>query len=156
MRRFPSASRSRTLVSASYRYTIQVAYSAHYTGPLAGDEVVLAFVTRDNTDNGPLKQLFGFQRVHLTPGASLQAPCSLINTFACRPNQGIVLRRLPDYPGRAFRPWAHARCPPWEVQCTFAQHAIRPPLTHGTQIEVGVGEGKLVHPFQVIGEPHYL
>jgi len=37
-------------------------------GQLAGDEVVMAFVKRNNTDNGPLKQLFGFQRVHLAPG----------------------------------------------------------------------------------------
>jgi len=40
------------------------------TGPIAGDEVVLAFITRDNTNNGPLKQLFGFHRVHLLPGQS--------------------------------------------------------------------------------------
>jgi hypothetical protein len=37
-------------------------------GPVAGDEVVLAFVTRDNADRGPLKQLFAFERVHLNPG----------------------------------------------------------------------------------------
>ncbi|ELR20723.1 betaxylosidase [Acanthamoeba castellanii str. Neff] len=39
-------------------------------GPVAGDEVVLAFVTRDNADRGPLKQLFAFERVHLNPGES--------------------------------------------------------------------------------------
>lgn len=39
------------------------------TGSMAGDEVVLAFVTRSSTELGPLKQLFGFKRIHLLPGA---------------------------------------------------------------------------------------
>jgi len=38
------------------------------TGKRDGDEVVLAFVRRDNTSMGPLKQLFAFQRVHLKIG----------------------------------------------------------------------------------------
>jgi len=38
------------------------------TGNLTGDEVVLAFALFNSP--GPLKQLFGFQRVHLNPGES--------------------------------------------------------------------------------------
>jgi hypothetical protein len=45
---------------------------------MAGDEVVLAFVTRDNTDLGPRKQLFGFERVHLKPGTSA---CALFTSL---------------------------------------------------------------------------
>lgn len=39
-------------------------------GKVAGDEVVLAFVRRNETTLGPLKQLFGFKRlVAMLPGA---------------------------------------------------------------------------------------
>jgi hypothetical protein len=37
------------------------------TAVAAGDEVVLAFVSTNST-GAPLRQLFGFQRVHLEPG----------------------------------------------------------------------------------------
>lgn len=50
-------------------------------GPVAGDEVVLAFVTRDNADRGPLKQLFAFERVHLNPGT--RSPAHLRAVRAC-------------------------------------------------------------------------
>lgn len=39
-------------------------------GHITGDEVVMAFIRRESTELGPLKQLFGFKRVHLAPGES--------------------------------------------------------------------------------------
>ncbi|KAH3767627.1 beta-D-xylosidase 2 [Pelomyxa schiedti] len=50
--------------------TLQTTYyrvNVTNTGTLAGDEVVLAYVT-ENAAAGAIKQLFGFDRVHLEPG----------------------------------------------------------------------------------------
>ena len=37
-------------------------------GTRAGDEVVLAFITQPSITEGPLKRLFGFDRIHLNVG----------------------------------------------------------------------------------------
>lgn len=92
------------------------------TGRRAGDEVVLAFVSRNDTNNGPLKQLFGFQRVHLNPGESKEVFFSSSPTTLAVPAK--KLQRV-VHPGHY-------------------------------KIEIGVGEGKLVHPFQVVGKALYL
>lgn len=88
------------------------------TGSVAGDEVVLAFATRNSTELGPLKQLFAFKRIHLRPGESKELFFNTgPDTFAAAADSGV-------------------------------QKAIHP----GTyQIEVGVGEGKLTHPVEVVG-----
>jgi beta-D-xylosidase 4 len=63
-------------------------------GNLAGDEVVMAFVTRQDPTNGPLKQLFGFQRVHLNPGQSrdvyFSGPTSIFFSFDKRGNKWLL------------------------------------------------------------------
>jgi len=40
------------------------------TGNIAGDDVVLCFITFPQAPEYPIQQLVGFERVHLTPGAS--------------------------------------------------------------------------------------
>jgi beta-glucosidase len=60
----------------------------------AGDEVVMAFVTRQDPTNGPLKQLFGFQRVHLNPGQSkdvyFSGPTTLFTSFDKQGNKWLL------------------------------------------------------------------
>jgi len=66
------------------------------TGNVAGDEVVLAFFYPNQKDDPLIKQLFGFQRVHLEPGASVTLLFDLTrNTLQIGDNEG---RRV-SYPG---------------------------------------------------------
>jgi beta-glucosidase-like glycosyl hydrolase len=64
------------------------------TGSVAGDEVVLAFITRQKGQQGPLKQLFGFQRVHLRPGESKEVFFTLPANALAIPTGGKELRRI--------------------------------------------------------------
>jgi hypothetical protein len=62
-------------------------------GPITGDEVALAFVTNTDPDF-PLKQLFGFKRVTLTPGQQVELFFSTtLDTFAAVTEQGQRIRR---------------------------------------------------------------
>ena len=62
-----SSTPSRRVLAAA-----DVAYSVVVTnhGPRAGDEVVLAFISRPDGADGPVKQLFAFERIHLAAGES--------------------------------------------------------------------------------------
>eukprot|EP01087_Luapelamoeba_hula_P009496 TRINITY_DN2451_c3_g1_i1.p1 TRINITY_DN2451_c3_g1~~TRINITY_DN2451_c3_g1_i1.p1 ORF type:complete len:900 (-),score=115.71 TRINITY_DN2451_c3_g1_i1:76-2727(-) len=69
--------------SLSFRVTVT------NTGKLAGDEVVLAFVSQNDPNQGPLKQLFFFKRVHLTPGQSTEV---FVSNAPVTPNSARLLR----------------------------------------------------------------
>ena len=53
-------------VDSSLNYTVVV----KNTGSMTGDDVVLAYLMSPPYPGGPLKELYGFQRVHLAPGES--------------------------------------------------------------------------------------
>lgn len=54
----------------------------------------MAFVTRHDSTNGPLKQLFGFQRIHLNPGQSrdvyFSGPTSIFASFDKHGNKWLL------------------------------------------------------------------
>ncbi|XP_065841345.1 uncharacterized protein [Oscarella lobularis] len=54
------------VIRSPINYTVVVTN----TGSMLGDDVVLAFLTSPPYPGGPLKELFGFQRVRLAPGES--------------------------------------------------------------------------------------
>jgi len=58
------------------RHRFQYKVTVTNTGKIAGDEVVLAFF-KPTQPNPLLKQLFGFQRVHLDPNESIQLTFTL-------------------------------------------------------------------------------
>eukprot|EP00698_Gefionella_okellyi_P025800 TRINITY_DN957_c0_g1_i2.p1 TRINITY_DN957_c0_g1~~TRINITY_DN957_c0_g1_i2.p1 ORF type:complete len:847 (-),score=150.04 TRINITY_DN957_c0_g1_i2:90-2630(-) len=64
------------ITSGSTADTVMFHVNVTNTGTLAGDEVVLAFVSV-STAGAPLKQLFGFTRVHLQPGEATTAEFTL-------------------------------------------------------------------------------
>jgi len=74
-------------------YTVKVTN----TGNVAGDEVVLAFFSPNQKKDDPLiKQLFGFQRVHLAAGDSITLHFDLTRTtLQIGDNQGYMV----SYPG---------------------------------------------------------
>lgn len=67
------------------------------TGKIAGDDVVLAFVTPPGagTDGQPLKQLIGFERVHLKPGQSQSIFFSLRDVDIARPASKLTWSHVP-------------------------------------------------------------
>jgi len=84
-----------TLLHNAYQgQAVQYNVTVTNTGKIAGDEVVLAFF-KPQTPNDPLiKQLFGFQRVHLDPNQSVKLSFTMnSSTLKVADERGNVVTR---------------------------------------------------------------